>query len=678
MWRLVMMLAVYLPVAANAQALQNGIVQEYNERAKKTPLAGVELNIRSAGSTVSDGKFALQFLTLKPGDRVNVRRIEKLGYEIFNKEAVEQWNLNPSEPFVVVMCRSDRFKKIRDNYQRVASESYARQLKKDEAALARLKSEGKIKEQEYHKQLYELRESYEKQLDNLDSYVDRFSRIDLSELSATEQEIILLVQEGKIEEAIVRYEEQNYLDKYLQEVSDIREVSSAMEQLSELKKSKEQSRDSLLAAIDRQVETLKLDGVNKNKQKILQLLQSVADADTTNVEWLLRTGLFLMDYIADYDSALSYFNAALSSAIALYGEEHLYVATSCNNIGSVYSFQGDYPKALEYHIRSMTIKEKVLGLDHPDLATSCNNIGLVYSLQEDYYNAMEYYNRALSIQGKVLGFKHPAIATSYNNISLVYQSQGEYAKALEYSYRALSIQEKVLGSEHLDVAVSCNNIGSVYQLQGDYSKALEYHNRALSIQEKVLGMEHPAIAVSCNNIGIVYSSQGYYSKALEYFHRALPIQEKVLGPNHPDVAMGYNNIGCVYDSQKDYVNALEYHTHALSIREKVLGREHNDVAISCNNIGMIYKSQGDYTKALEYHSRALSIRKTVLGTMHPDVVSSLINIGLTYYFSGDNAMALENIVQALSIQEKMFGPEHPLTCELKNSIDNIREEMKSN
>ena len=675
-----MMLAVYLPVAANAQALQNGIVQEYNERAKKTPLAGVELNIRSAGSTVSDadGKFALQFLTLKPGDRVNVRRIEKLGYEIFNKEAVEQWNLNPSEPFVVVMCRSDRFKKIRDNYQRVASESYARQLKKDEAALARLKSEGKIKEQEYHKQLYELRESYEKQLDNLDSYVDRFSRIDLSELSATEQEIILLVQEGKIEEAIVRYEEQNYLDKYLQEVSDIREVSSAMEQLSELKKSKEQSRDSLLAAIDRQVETLKLDGVNKNKQKILQLLQSVADADTTNVEWLLRTGLFLMDYIADYDSALSYFNAALSSAIALYGEEHLYVATSCNNIGSVYSFQGDYPKALEYHIRSMTIKEKVLGLDHPDLATSCNNIGLVYSLQEDYYNAMEYYNRALSIQGKVLGFKHPAIATSYNNISLVYQSQGEYAKALEYSYRALSIQEKVLGSEHLDVAVSCNNIGSVYQLQGDYSKALEYHNRALSIQEKVLGMEHPAIAVSCNNIGIVYSSQGYYSKALEYFHRALPIQEKVLGPNHPDVAMGYNNIGCVYDSQKDYVNALEYHTHALSIREKVLGREHNDVAISCNNIGMIYKSQGDYTKALEYHSRALSIRKTVLGTMHPDVVSSLINIGLTYYFSGDNAMALENIVQALSIQEKMFGPEHPLTCELKNSIDNIREEMKSN
>lgn len=117
---------------ATAQTQQNGIIQEYNESAKKTALPGVEINVRSANSTVSDkdGNFALQFLTLSPGEKVNVRRIEKLGYEVFNKEAVEQWNINPQTPFVIIMCRSDRFKKIRDNYERVSSESYARQLKK--------------------------------------------------------------------------------------------------------------------------------------------------------------------------------------------------------------------------------------------------------------------------------------------------------------------------------------------------------------------------------------------------------------------------------------------------------------------------------------------------------------------------------------------------------------------
>ena len=89
----IIFIAIYFCFSQSyAQTIQNGVIQEYNERAKKTPLGGVELNVRSAGSTVSDGNgnFKLQFLTLKPGEKVNVRRVEKLGYEIFNKEAVEK------------------------------------------------------------------------------------------------------------------------------------------------------------------------------------------------------------------------------------------------------------------------------------------------------------------------------------------------------------------------------------------------------------------------------------------------------------------------------------------------------------------------------------------------------------------------------------------------------------
>lgn len=283
MRKLFTFISLIAAIMSYAQTTQTGLVQEYNERAKKTPLSGVELNVRSAGNTVSDknGKFSLQFLTLKPGEKVNVRRIEKLGYEIFNKEAVEQWNINPKTPFVIIMCKADRFKKIRDNYEKVSSESYARQLKKEEAALAKLKQDGKLKEREYEQKLIELRENYDKQLDNLENYVDRFSRIDLSEISSVEQEIIGLVQEGKIEEAIAKYEEQNFVTKYKQEVDQLKEISSAIDQLSDTKTAKEQSRDSLYAAIDRQIETLRLAGGTDNINKIEVILHDVAYSDTT-------------------------------------------------------------------------------------------------------------------------------------------------------------------------------------------------------------------------------------------------------------------------------------------------------------------------------------------------------------------------------------------------------------
>ncbi len=321
-----LLFAAAFSLSVTAQTVQNGLIKEYNEKTKKTPLPGVELNVRSANSTVSDksGHFSLQFLTLKPGEKVNVRRIEKLGYEIFNKEAVEQWNINPKTPFVILMCRSDRFKRIRDNYEKVSSASYARQLKKDENNLAKLKAEGKLKEIEYQKKLFGLRESYEKQLDNIDSYVDRFSRIDLSEISAVEQEIIDLVQQGEIDKAIEKYEQQNYVDKYATEVAQIKNISSAINQLSDIKESKEQSRDSILAAIDRQIETLKLAGGKENFDKIGTILKNLAESDINNTLVYWKYIEYLRDQNAHEILSQSidlFLNLEISSVQRMYGLE---------------------------------------------------------------------------------------------------------------------------------------------------------------------------------------------------------------------------------------------------------------------------------------------------------------------------------------------------------------------
>ncbi|MCM1096262.1 MAG: hypothetical protein NC333_08335, partial [Terasakiella sp.] len=134
-------------VCASAQTVQPGIVMEYNERAAKTPLPGVELNIRSAGATASDadGRFALDFPTLHAGDRVTVRSVAKVGYEVFNKEAVEQWNINPTRPFTLVMCRTDRFRRLRDLYMSNSSASYRAQYARERAAIESLRSEGKLR-----------------------------------------------------------------------------------------------------------------------------------------------------------------------------------------------------------------------------------------------------------------------------------------------------------------------------------------------------------------------------------------------------------------------------------------------------------------------------------------------------------------------------------------------------
>ena len=238
-----------------AQAEQHGIVMEYNGREKKNPLSQVEIFVQNAGSTVSDadGRFLLKFRTLKAGDKVVVRRIEKTDYELFNRDALDQWNISRREGefFTIVMCRTDRLKDLRDHYYTLASQSYERQMKKESERLAALKREGRLQEAEYKKRLQMLRDEYEERLEHIDNYVDRFARIDLSELSEQEARIIEMVQQGDIDGAIKAYEEME-LERQFEKAALIRQQTGrAIDSLKSYKACQEAYLDSLQKIIER-------------------------------------------------------------------------------------------------------------------------------------------------------------------------------------------------------------------------------------------------------------------------------------------------------------------------------------------------------------------------------------------------------------------------------------------
>jgi tetratricopeptide (TPR) repeat protein len=49
------------------------------------------------------------------------------------------------------------------------------------------------------------------------------------------------------------------------------------------------------------------------------------------------------------------------------------LATSLNNLASLYQAQGRYAEAEPLHKRSLAIREKALGPEHPDVATALEN-----------------------------------------------------------------------------------------------------------------------------------------------------------------------------------------------------------------------------------------------------------------------------------------------------------------
>ena len=113
-------------LTAMAQATQPCVVKQYNQKQQKSPLAGVQVTVSNAGNTTSgaDGRLTLTFRTLKPGDRVSLISAKKLGYEIFNKQAVEQWIIARGATFELVLVRSDYFAQLKEKLTQSSTDSY--------------------------------------------------------------------------------------------------------------------------------------------------------------------------------------------------------------------------------------------------------------------------------------------------------------------------------------------------------------------------------------------------------------------------------------------------------------------------------------------------------------------------------------------------------------------------
>lgn len=235
-----------------AQSEQRVQIVEYNGKAEKTAVPGVNLAVNNAATAMSDaqGFLTLNFRTLHAGDPVVIRRMEKAGYEIFNLEAVEQWTVSPKVPFQLVICKSEKVRALCDQYSQVASESYGRQLQQEKTRLAEERKAGKLQEEEYKAELQKTEDFYAQQLENLDLYVEKFAHFDLSELSQEEQAIIELVQKGEIDEAIARYEQMDLLGKYQQTTREIQTIRATQDSLTVIRNEKSIARDSIKSTID--------------------------------------------------------------------------------------------------------------------------------------------------------------------------------------------------------------------------------------------------------------------------------------------------------------------------------------------------------------------------------------------------------------------------------------------
>ena len=667
----------------SAQVVQRGLMLEYNEELAKSPLGGVEVVVRGAPSSVSDasGGFELEFLTQSGGERVSVTRIEKPGYEIFNKEALEQWNINPEEPFRIVMCESGRFKRIRDNYSRVSSESYARQQASEESRLRELLEDGALKEEEYRKELYELKVEYQTKLDDLESYVDRFARIDLSELDEAEREIIRLVQAGDMEGAIARYEAQDLVGKYRAETEDIREIETARKSLDEAERAKMEGRDSLFAAVRRQFETYVLAGGEENYEKAGNLLREVALADTTNLAAVYDFANFSADQNA-YEEAERFYMLLLRAyqPRADEADENIVIRGKIKtNLGILYGDMLEYARSEQYYlsaIEDFSRLPEAIALNYIVHVKSL--LAVHYNEISDFSNSLEYFTEAIETQRSMVDYDDDEsilllinLYNNYGNLCSDIDRFEETGRAYEQAVDNIMRLKDHESDEYKEIYAALKmNQGSLYFKLNRLAEAEEAFKMALDIQLQLYDKNPDAfsldIVITRMNLAMVYQNVGAYDKAESSCLEGLCVTEKLFS-EFPDIyrhvlATLQCNLGNIYRESGKYESAEEYSLKAyenyLILFEDNPGAFRADLADIQNNLGNVYWLMNAYSKAEKYYLSSEDNYRC-LYEENPEAYMyrfsvTLNNLGVMYANSGQYEKAESYYLRLLDMKKRLF------------------------
>ncbi len=272
--------------------------------------------------------------------------------------------------------------------------------------------------------------------------------------------------------------------------------------------------------------------------------------------------------------------------------------------------------AIDCFQQAINLAEIVSDFDRSILASSLNNLASLYQSMGRYAEAEVMFVQSLAIREEQ-GANHPATANSLNNIAGLYEVMGRYAEAEPLLLRSLNINREIYGEEHLETATDINNLASLYQSMGRYAEAEPLLLRSLAIRKQQLGANHPATAISLNNLAELYRLMGRYAEAEPLFIESLAIKEKQLGANHPSTANSLNNLASLYEFMERYTEAEPLLIRSLAIRAQQLGANHQDTANSLNNLAILYQSMGRYAEAEPLCLQSIEIVEKILGINHP-------------------------------------------------------------
>lgn len=350
-------------------------------------LSGVIVSVKNSGAYISGSNGIFNFAV--PLHEYCIIDVQKRGYQLCDGDVLRKSYTYSVNPLVVVMDSLDKIIEDRLEAEGKIRATLTAQLNKQIEEINLLKEQETISQQEYYKLLQKLYDAQRNNENLISEMAERYSSLDFEEIDEFRREVVFYIQNGDLTRADSLLNTQGSMEDQEAELDSLHVANSKVRKdLQNSERMEEVLLRNFAENCYSRYEMCKLLHKNDSAAYWLELR---AKKDSLNYNWTYDLGVFLRDYLADYNRSMSCFDM-IEKNVADDENNIKMLASVINSKGMIFQDESKYEEALICYKRALSIREKFDVFDQNDLAQSYNNIAGIYRITGMYDDAIKFYN----------------------------------------------------------------------------------------------------------------------------------------------------------------------------------------------------------------------------------------------------------------------------------------------
>lgn len=433
--------ALLISVSLSAQVSQKGNVRIFNSQ--HTPLPGVQLMAIGAPATDTDnnGEFCFHFLNHKAGTAISSPQAYKKGYEVVNCDMLNGWILSEKRPLDIVMAPEGTIEEQKNHYYAIAIAHFSKLRNKTVQEINHLYAQQKITQAERAQRLKELAEENHTFMNMLDKYAEKFARINPDDITQIEKQVLKLVEDGKLTEAIELYNNSGLIVQARQKLQQRTQADEDIDLLAE--------------RMYRYADLCALSGGKENEQKAYDTYKWIAEILPDRFLYVLQ---YTLQKIVMIEQDLEEWTDRCQKLA--FDEKSLILVLNLKTL-IANNIRKDYSKAFEYNQQALEILQQAQeAMPSGDYLTimqmTINQTAYLLTTIHEWEQAEEVYLSNIKNLEKQIAFsdnphfikiQKGALISSYTSLMKLYSQKEDIEKAYQ---TAAKIKEISLNDPDLD------------------------------------------------------------------------------------------------------------------------------------------------------------------------------------------------------------------------------------